>query len=122
MWKNVVKLDRPQMTIWHMHIACWIPKATNTHSEYVILIAFPLQQWLDDRASALAIRILPVLVLLSAIRYSIPHSLRPSFLVLYSLSPEICLSNRLYVNIQFIPSRKHVLSITKNRCVILCTG
>jgi len=32
------------MTIWHMHIACWIPRATNTHSGYVILIAFPLQQ------------------------------------------------------------------------------
>jgi hypothetical protein len=28
----------------------WIPKATNTHSEYVILTAFPLQQWLQERA------------------------------------------------------------------------
>ena len=34
-------------------IACWIPKATNTHSEYVILIAFPLQQRLHERASVL---------------------------------------------------------------------
>jgi hypothetical protein len=34
------------MTIWHMHNACWITKATNTHSDYVVLIAFPLQQWL----------------------------------------------------------------------------
>jgi len=33
-----------------LHIACWIPKATNTLSEYVILIAFPLQQWSHDRA------------------------------------------------------------------------
>jgi hypothetical protein len=31
--------------IRRMGIACWIPKATNTHSQYVILIAFPLQQW-----------------------------------------------------------------------------
>ena len=23
------------MTVWHMRIAYWIPKATNTHSEYV---------------------------------------------------------------------------------------
>jgi len=30
--------------VWRMRIACWIPKATDTHSEYVILIAFPLQQ------------------------------------------------------------------------------
>jgi hypothetical protein len=29
------------------HAHCMlIPKATNTHSEYVILTAFPLQQWL----------------------------------------------------------------------------
>jgi hypothetical protein len=36
-----------------MRIACWIPKATDTHSEYVILIAFPLQKWLRERASLL---------------------------------------------------------------------
>ena len=29
------------MKIRRMRIACWIPKATNTHSEYVILIDFP---------------------------------------------------------------------------------
>jgi len=34
-----------------MRIACWIPKATNTHSEPVILTVFPLQQWLHERAS-----------------------------------------------------------------------
>jgi hypothetical protein len=36
-------------TIWRMRIACWINKATNTHSECVIIIAFPLQQWLGER-------------------------------------------------------------------------
>ena len=40
-WKNIIELDRPQMTIWRMRIICWTPKATNTHSEYVVLIAFP---------------------------------------------------------------------------------
>jgi hypothetical protein len=53
MWKNTVESDGPKMTIWRMHIACWIPKVTNTHSEYVILIAFPPQQWLHERASML---------------------------------------------------------------------
>jgi hypothetical protein len=57
LWENVGKnmLDpgRPQMTIWHMCIECWIPKATNTHSEYVILKAVPLQQWLYEPASML---------------------------------------------------------------------
>jgi len=39
--KNTVQPDRPQITIWRMHTACWIPKATNIISEYVMLIAFP---------------------------------------------------------------------------------
>jgi len=32
------------MTIWCMPIACWIPGATSTHSDYVLRIGFPLQQ------------------------------------------------------------------------------
>jgi hypothetical protein len=43
-WKNIVDPDRPQLTTWHMHIACWIPEPTNSHSEYVKYIPFPLQQ------------------------------------------------------------------------------
>ena len=53
MWENIVERVRPQMTIWRMRIASWMPKATNTHSQYVILIAFPLQQRLDERPSVL---------------------------------------------------------------------
>jgi hypothetical protein len=53
MWKNIAEEGRPQMTIWHMRIACWILRATNTHSQYVIFIACPLQQWLIKRASML---------------------------------------------------------------------
>ena len=48
-----VEWGRPQMTIWRMRVACWIPKATNTHSNYVTLIAFPLQQRLHESASML---------------------------------------------------------------------
>ena len=36
-----------------MRFACWINKATDTDSEHVIFIAFPRQQWLRERASAL---------------------------------------------------------------------
>jgi len=50
-WENIVEWSKPQMTIWRMRIACSIPKATNTQSGCVILIAFPLQQWLHERAS-----------------------------------------------------------------------
>ena len=51
--KNLVKPGRWKMTIWRMRIACWIPKAANTRSEYVKVIALPLQQWLHDRAPLL---------------------------------------------------------------------
>jgi len=40
MWKNTVQPDRPQMTIGRMRIASWILEARDTHSEYVLLIAF----------------------------------------------------------------------------------
>ena len=45
MWKN--KVERC------MRFACWITKATDTHSEYVIFIVLPQQQWLRERASML---------------------------------------------------------------------
>jgi hypothetical protein len=38
---------------WLMRFACWIPRAKDTHPEYVIRIAFPLQEWLRERASNL---------------------------------------------------------------------
>ena len=41
------------MTVWRMRVAYWIPKATNTLSEYVVLNAVPLQQWLQERSSVL---------------------------------------------------------------------
>jgi hypothetical protein len=53
MWKNIEEPGRPQMAIWRMRFACWIHKVTNTHSEYVILITFPMQQWLHDCTSVL---------------------------------------------------------------------
>jgi len=31
--------------IQHMCFVCWINKATDTHSEYVILIALPWEKW-----------------------------------------------------------------------------
>jgi hypothetical protein len=49
----MVEPDGPQMTIWRMHISCRITKATNTHSEYVILTPFSRQQWLLELASML---------------------------------------------------------------------
>jgi len=45
-WKYIVDRGRPQMKVWCMRIARCLPNATNTHSEYIIIIiiiAFPLQ-------------------------------------------------------------------------------
>jgi hypothetical protein len=38
--KSSEQPDRPQMTKWFMHIACWIPKAKNINSEYVTPFCF----------------------------------------------------------------------------------
>jgi len=53
--RNTLHLERGESlkTVGCMRIACWIPKFTNTHSEYVILNAFPLPQRLHVRASML---------------------------------------------------------------------
>jgi hypothetical protein len=55
---NVEKYGRVRQAtddniILRMRFASWITKATDTHSEYVTLIAFPRQQWLRERASML---------------------------------------------------------------------
>jgi hypothetical protein len=52
MWEKIVESGRPGMTM-RMRISCWVPKSTIRHSEYVILFAFPLQQWMHERASLL---------------------------------------------------------------------
>jgi len=64
MWKNV-EPDRPHMT-WCKCIACWIPKATNTHSEYAILTTFPLSQWMNERVSMLRCTYIACLVIFLA--------------------------------------------------------
>jgi len=56
MWKNTVRPARQATdinTTWRMHIVRWIIKSTNTHSEYLIIIAFPQQQRLRERPSML---------------------------------------------------------------------
>jgi hypothetical protein len=54
MWKNIVQTQATDENMTRrMRLACWITEATDTHSECVILIAFPQQQWLRERASVL---------------------------------------------------------------------
>jgi hypothetical protein len=60
LWDNVENLGRPGRAydgniIPHILTACCITKATCRHSEYVKLIAFPLQQCLQERTLILRI-------------------------------------------------------------------
>jgi len=57
LWKNIVHRGRLQMTLWRMRIACWIPMATNTHSEHVIPYPFLQQQQLHVRAPLLGLSV-----------------------------------------------------------------
>ena len=57
----MVEPGKPQMAIRRVRIVCWITKATNTHSEYVIHVAFPRQHWVGESVSMLRHGTLPVL-------------------------------------------------------------
>jgi hypothetical protein len=60
--ENAVERGKAQVTTWRTCISYWMPTATNTHSEYVILIDFPLQQWLHESVSMLIYRYIACLV------------------------------------------------------------
>jgi hypothetical protein len=53
MWKNIVQLSRPQMTIWHTRTARRILKDANIPTDCVTLIAFLPQKRFLERASVL---------------------------------------------------------------------
>ena len=50
------------MAILRMRIVWWVTKATNTPSEYVILIDCPLQQWFHERAPVIRYAFMSCLV------------------------------------------------------------
>ena len=94
MWKNMLQPDRPPMTLGPMRFSCCLRKGTNTHSEYVILIAHP-QKWLRQRAWMLRYtctawhvslrKDLKSLTLFTALIYRLKE-LSPPFLLLGSTS------------------------------------
>jgi hypothetical protein len=51
MWKNMVEPERPHKdnVIRRMCLACWITKATHTHTQYVILTGLSCQELLRER-------------------------------------------------------------------------
>jgi hypothetical protein len=84
LWGNVEKQGKTRWTadeniIQRMRSACWITKATNTHSEHVTLIAIPLQQWQHEGLSILRYTYIACLVVLYV---CLSHNLR--YLGIYS--------------------------------------
>jgi len=61
MWKIIEESGGPQMTIWR--IGRWITKATDTHSEIVVLTAFPCNSGCTNAPLCYAIRTLPLLLI-----------------------------------------------------------
>jgi hypothetical protein len=96
MWKNIAQPDSPQMTIWRMRIACWIPKVTTTHSEYATLIPFPLQQGFHERTSML--------------RYMSTACLVSIFLTLKAVQWLTKLRNKIHAKFTSNPSQVHSTS------------
>ena len=42
MWKNTVQRGWPQMTIWRMRTACWVPRSTHTHTHTSLSLSLSL--------------------------------------------------------------------------------
>ena len=72
-------------------IKCWIPKATMTHSEYVIIVAFPVQKWLHQRALILLYTYIACLVFISmnkfpSVRFFSVASRNGAALIIYNVN------------------------------------
>ena len=63
--EKYLKPKRPQMKIWLLRVSYWMLKATNTHSEYLIRIVFPLQQRSHEAPQLCVIRTIVCLVVTS---------------------------------------------------------
>ena len=101
MWKNIVQPGRPQMIIWLMRIACWIIKATNTHTQNTQW--FPLQQSSHELASMLRYTHVACLVFIVHLGFKmnvVPATAKrnnglifvPSYHILFSLTTKIIIS------------------------------
>ena len=64
LWYNVEKYSRAGQTTDDMRIGCCVPRAENTRWGRVMLIAFPLQEWFDERAAVLNYTYIAVLLVI----------------------------------------------------------
>ena len=87
-----------------MRCPCWVTKAADTHSEYIILIAFPLQRWLRERARNLRYTYIACLVILHLLLLSL--TLLQTCILLSSiphfLSSSLCFLAYIYLPFRLI--------------------
>jgi hypothetical protein len=126
MWKNVVDFDRPQMIIWLMRIAFWIPEATNTQSEYLIRIAFPLQRWLHEyQYQYYVVRAYPVLFssfrkLSCNLRGFCSRRIFPYHCIRMAPSQFPCIYIHIYIYVNCIYILQLIVTLLKTTVVQMC--
>jgi hypothetical protein len=79
-----------------MRFACWITKATDTHSEYIILVAYQWQKWLRERALMLHYTYMASFVLVNKDKYN-------------------CSTNAMALNIHSLREQSHYTEQNKVR-------
>lgn len=108
-WKNLVVLDSHSDTIWYLHFTYWISKATNTHLECIILIAFLLQQRLCKCTSLLYYMCIACLV-------KIWQSAFGLMCLLYSIRPCQCVQRYKIITFLFC------IQVTPIRIRFICAS
>jgi len=102
MWKKFGKAGpAADDKIRRLRFACWMTKTADTHSDYVIIISVPLQQWLRERPSMLRCTYIPCLSVRPPVRPSVRLSFRPP--VCPSIRPPVRPFSRLSVRSPVCP-------------------
>jgi hypothetical protein len=104
-WKNMGQPDGPQMTIQNSAFELHPGKLRlQTHSEYVILIAFPLQQWSRKRALMWRYTCTACLFITSFVQSTSGYNFRKITLSSHLLSglPKSCFSTELPTQSRFL--------------------
>jgi len=85
------------MTIWHMRIAYWISKATDTHSQYGILFALSLQRWFQE--SAWTVLYTYIACLASSVSSEVPPPVLLHYIAANSLELNLDRTNNIHVKV-----------------------
>jgi hypothetical protein len=125
LWYNVEKYGRTgQATddniMRRMRFACCVTKATDTHSDYVTLIAFARQQWLHQHASMLAYTYVACLVLFSFLLFIIASHFKNVSLVwllYYVVTIERIFSFR-FRRVRLTREKRLLPSVCMSACII----